>query len=168
VAVAYCGEGVHRFFPEKPSAWPEDLRIIVDASEETVKRGLTNPKGIEHLLGLTDAVRSLHGLHAKVFVFDEDVVLVGSANMSESSITNQYQSTLEVSDPRIAKQMVTWFDNTLWSNAKRVDPAMVGRLMPLWPGREGHSLVLRRRERCGVGAAMPLSHPSLLLISQSG
>ena len=138
VAVGYCGEAAHRFFPEKPSARPEDLRIIVDASEQAVRRGLTNPKGVERLLGLTDEVRSLAGLHAKVFVFNEDVVLVGSANMSESSITQQYQLTLEVSDSRIAKQLVAWFDNTLWNRANKVDHAMVRQLIPLWPRHEGH------------------------------
>ena len=74
------------FFPEKPSARPADLQIIVDPSESAVSHGLTNPNGIKHLLGLTTAIRSLKTLHAKMFVFDEDVALVGSVNMSESSL----------------------------------------------------------------------------------
>jgi hypothetical protein len=145
--VGYCGEAAHRFFPEKPSARPEDLRIVVDASEQAVRRGLTNPKGVERLLGLTDGVRSLAGLHPKVFVFDEDVVLVGSANMSESSITQQHQLTLEVSDSRIAKQLVAWFDNTLWNRAARVDHAMVRKLTSLWPGHEGRGPGRRTRAK---------------------
>ena len=132
VAVAYCGEAVHQFFPEKPSARPEDLRIMVDASEQAVRCGLTNPKGLERLLGLTDEVRSLAGLHAKVWVFDEDKALVGSTNMSESSITQQVQLTLEVCDSRVGKRLVGWFD-TLWNRANQVDHAMVRKLIPLWP-----------------------------------
>jgi len=160
VAVAYCGEAVHQFFPEKPSARPEDLRIMVDASEQAVRCGLTNPKGLERLLGLTDELRSLPGLHAKVWVFDRDKALVGSTNMSESSITQQHQLTLEVSDSRIAKQLVAWFDNTLWNRASRVDHAMVRKLISLWPGHERSTTVR------GTRAKLPLwrskaPHPPL-------
>src|SRR5271168_5336166 len=52
VAVAYCGEGAFRFFPEPPASRPADLRIVVDASEAAVSRGLTNPVGLDHLCGL--------------------------------------------------------------------------------------------------------------------
>lgn len=137
VAVAYCGEAAHRFFPSAPAERPEDLRIIVDASESAVRRGLTNPKGVKHLLGLTNRVRSLAGLHAKVFVFDEEVVLVGSVNMSAPSIEQQYQLTLEVSDSRIVRQLVAWFDN-MWNQAKEVDPTTLRKLIRLWPGHEAH------------------------------
>ena len=68
-AVAYCGTAAHTFFPKAPADWPQDLRVIVDASETAVRRGLTNPIGVRHLLGLTSQVRSLACLHAKVFIF---------------------------------------------------------------------------------------------------
>jgi PLD-like domain len=136
VAVAYCGEAAHRFFPEAPAARPENFRIIVDASEPTVTHGLTNPRGLRHLLGLTRQVRSLKGLHAKVFVFDKEVALVGSVNMSAQSIEQQYQLVLEVSDSRIVRQLVTWFDNTLWSHAQVIDSEIVRRLSRLWPNRD--------------------------------
>lgn len=145
VTVAFCGEAVHLFFPEKPSARPEDLRIMIDASERAVRRGLTNPKGLERLLGLTDEVRSLDGLHAKVWVFDGDKALVGSTNMSKPSIKQQVQLTLEICDSRASKRLVGWFD-TLWNGADQVDQGMVRKLMPLWPkhkvngsGRKTHA-----------------------------
>ena len=73
VAVAYCGAAAHTFFPEVAAERPENLRILIDVSDAAVKRGLTNPKGVVHLLGLTAQVRSVEGLHAKVFLFDESV-----------------------------------------------------------------------------------------------
>jgi len=100
MAVAYCGEAAHRFFPEDPASRPLDLRIIVDASEAAVARGLTNPTGLARLRDLPSEVRSLGGLHAKAFIFDETIAIVGSVNMSASSIERQYQLALEVSDPR--------------------------------------------------------------------
>ena len=86
VAVAYCGREAYKFFPETPADRPEDLRIIVDASTPSVGRGLTNPDGVELLLGLTSQIRSLSALHAKVFIFDDHAALVGSTNMSDASI----------------------------------------------------------------------------------
>jgi phosphatidylserine/phosphatidylglycerophosphate/cardiolipin synthase-like enzyme len=82
VAVAYCGEAAHRFFPEAPASRPADLRIIVDASETAVARGLTNPAGLARLLDLPAQVRSLRDLHAKAFIFDKTTAIVGSVNMS--------------------------------------------------------------------------------------
>src|SRR5215470_12794883 len=69
VAVAYCGREAYTFFPEVSADRPEDLRVLIDASEPAVKLGLTNPEGIEHLLGLNATVKSLPGLHAKVLLF---------------------------------------------------------------------------------------------------
>jgi hypothetical protein len=38
VAVAYCGEAAYTFFPEAAADRPEDLRILIDASDAAVKR----------------------------------------------------------------------------------------------------------------------------------
>jgi len=132
VAVAYCGREAYKFFPELPAERPEDLRVIVDASEPVVRLGLTNAEGVKHLLGLPSQVRTLAALHAKVFVFDQRAALVGSTNMSASSIA-QFQLGLEIWDSRIVRQLVAWFDNELWEKAKPVDSEAVRRLMRLSP-----------------------------------
>ena len=64
-----------------------------------MRRGLTNPGGLKHILGLTSELRTLEALHAKVFMFDKSTVFVGSTNMSESSL-NQYRSFMECLLPR--------------------------------------------------------------------
>ena len=136
VAVAYCGEAAHQFFPERPEQRPHDLRIIIDACDAAVKWGLTNPKGIERLLGLTPQVKSLAGLHAKVWVFDDKAALVGSANLSESSIEQQFQLTLEISDRPAIREIATWFDR-LWDRSAPMNSAIVQRLAGLRPVRQG-------------------------------
>jgi hypothetical protein len=136
VAVAYCGAAAYKFFPESPALLPSDLRIVVDASEGTVKRGLTNPEGLLHLLGLTTQLRSLGGLHAKAFIFDESTAVVGSVNMSESSITQQYQLALEVSDSKVVRELIDWFDKKMWAKADALDFKSVSKLKDLWPGNE--------------------------------
>jgi hypothetical protein len=134
--VAYCGEAAHQFFPERRDQLPHDLRIIVDASDTAVKWGLTNPKGLERLLGLTDQVKSLAGLHAKGWVFDDRAALVGSANLSESSIEQQFQLALEISDQPVVREIATWFDR-LWALSTPLDSAIVHRLAGLRPARQG-------------------------------
>jgi len=135
VAVSYCGEAAYTFFPDTPARRPPDLRIIVDASETTVSRGLTNPRGIGHLLGLTSQIKSLAGLHAKAFIFDDRVAIVGSVNISASSLA-QYQLALEVSDRKIVRQLIRWFDTEIWRNedAKIVTREALSKLSELWPG----------------------------------
>ena len=138
VAVAYCGSAAYKFFPESPASWPADLRIIVDASDSCVRRGLTNPKGLEHLLGLTSQLRSLEGLHAKAFIFDEKAAIVGSVNLSDSSITQQYQLALEVSDPLVVRELIAWFDQTIWEKGDSIDSIRLNKLNGLWPGSDSH------------------------------
>jgi phosphatidylserine/phosphatidylglycerophosphate/cardiolipin synthase-like enzyme len=137
VAVAYCGSEAYRFFPESPAARPEGLRLVVDASDDTVRRGLTNPKGLEHLLGLTTQLRTLAALHAKVFIFDDETALVGSMNMSTASL-KQIQVAVEVRNPRLVRSLVQWFDRDVWTNARPLSAEAVRRLGYLWPSRDFH------------------------------
>ena len=135
VAVSYCGEAGYMFFPDAPARRPLDLRIVVDASEPTVSRGLTNPSGVAHLLGLTSQIKTLGGLHAKAFIFDNRAAVVGSVNMSASSL-EQYQLALEVTDRKAVRQLIKWFDSGIWRNpdAKVVTPETISKLKTLWPG----------------------------------
>lgn len=135
VAVAYCGKAAYKFFPESPAERPEDLRVIVDASEAAVRRGLTNPDGLLSLLGLNAEVRSLPGLHAKAFIFDRSCAIVGSANMSETSISQQLQLGVEVCDSEIVPRLVKWFDIELWRRAVALDAPAARKLRRLWPNQ---------------------------------
>jgi hypothetical protein len=118
--------------------------VIVDASEEAVRLGLTSPEGLKRLLDFTQ-LRTLKSLHAKVFIFDR-VALVGSANMSASSLT-QFQMALEVFDPKLIQRLVRWFDKTLWSQATSIDSQMIRKLMPLRPRHDFHGPTRREKLR---------------------
>jgi hypothetical protein len=83
---------------------------------------------------MTSKIRTLADLHSKVFIFDERAALVGSTNMSASSL-DQYQLGLEVCDAAIVRQLIAWFAE-LWARASPVDLKMVRRLIPLWPSHE--------------------------------
>jgi hypothetical protein len=146
VAVSYCGEAAYRFFPEQPEHRPNDLRILVDASEAAVARGLTNPEGLNCLLGFTDNLKSLPGLHAKVWVFDKAIAIVGSVNMSETAIERQFQLSVEVSDSEAVRKIAGWFDRH-WRRrqANTLDRRVIERLATLWRGNQGSAAKSKTR-----------------------
>lgn len=160
VAVAYCGEAAHTFFPEAAAERPENLRVVIDASDAAVKRGLTNPKGVGHLLGLTAQLRSVEGLHAKVFLFDEKVALVGSTNLSESSL-KQDQMTLEVTDTALVRALIKWFEELFEHRGTQLSSADVKRLVKLWPTHPPVPIMHKKKGKtAGWQGAPPHSPPA--------
>lgn len=79
VAVAYFGQGA-----SKQLLLPEGSRLVVDASEGTVKRGLTCPDELLKMVRKGIAVYSVPNLHAKVYVLGK-TAFIGSANVSQRS-----------------------------------------------------------------------------------
>lgn len=145
-AVSYCGAEGYRFFPEKGR--PADMRFLIDMSRETVARGLTNPQGVAKLLSLGQ-VRSLPCLHSKVFLFGNEAALVGSTNLSESSVTSQYQCNLLTTDRRAIRRIWAWFESR-WDAGEPATASLCKRLENLRPergqgsGRLGHALARLR------------------------
>jgi hypothetical protein len=96
VAVPYCSDGT--------LALKKGDTLIVDLSPGTLKSGLTNPAVLENYRKAgVDLYRSF-ALHAKVFVFPQEA-MVGSANMSESSMSRLREAALLVSDPVTVQQI---------------------------------------------------------------
>lgn len=67
--------------------------LVCDASCKAVSSGETNPNFLLDLIKKGVAVYSCEALHAKCAVFD-DYVLLGSANMSESSANRLVELSL--------------------------------------------------------------------------
>jgi hypothetical protein len=76
VAVAYFGKGASKLLP-----LPGGSRLVVDASEDSVKTGKTHPRDLKRLQKRGVVIYSHSSLHAKVYAFD-GYVFVGSANAS--------------------------------------------------------------------------------------
>jgi hypothetical protein len=79
VAVAYCGTGARKRLPLKSGSL-----LVVNASEQTVRSGLTNPTELLWFFDRDVSIYSVQNLHAKVFVFG-DTAIVGSTNVSNHS-----------------------------------------------------------------------------------
>lgn len=94
VAVAYLGQKAAELLPLSRGS-----RLVVDASEASVKNGLTDPRELRGLLRKGVRVYSVQNLHAKVFVFGTRA-FVGSTNVSRRSEGALVEALLETSDRR--------------------------------------------------------------------
>lgn len=79
VAVAYFGQGAANLLPLRSGS-----RLVVDASERTVKSGQTCPAELSKLMKRGVRVYTVPNLHAKVFVLGT-TAYIGSANVSRYS-----------------------------------------------------------------------------------
>ena len=141
VAVSYVGTDGDQFFPEKGR--PPRMFFLVDMSQQTVACGLTNPTGVSKLLHL-GSVRSLAGLHSKVFIFGEESAIVGSANLSANSIENQFQCGLITNDRKAIKELRNWF-RFMWTTGSKITFADCTAAQVLFPQRHGKSGLAKRK-----------------------
>ena len=79
---------------------PDDV-LVCDASSKAVSCGETDPHFLRKLLNNGVRIYSCDALHAKCAVFD-DFVLLGSANMSESSASRLVELSVLENDRRLS------------------------------------------------------------------
>jgi len=94
VAVAYIGKEASKMLPLQKG----DVLIISDLSKTSVKNGLVNPYEVEKFIIKGVDVHSYSGLHSKIYLFD-NVVIVGSANLSKHSKEDLVEAAI-ISDNR--------------------------------------------------------------------
>jgi len=93
-----------------------NVRLLTD-----IVAGHASPKSLELFSGL-GAVKSLTGLHAKLYVGDDRVILA-SANLSQTAFERRYEVGLMLS-PSQAKKSIAVFEQW-WKKGKAVDPKQV-------------------------------------------
>lgn len=84
-----------------------DVRIILDKPSQALK-----------LRGSGIKARVLPGariMHSKVFLIDDDVLFVGSHNLSTNGVAHNFEATVQVRDPDTAAFFATYFER-LWNN----------------------------------------------------
>ena len=98
VAVAFLGSGATaRLRLSKGSM------LVVNASEEAVRNGLTDPREIKKFRRMGVRVFSDPSLHAKVFVLNSRT-FVGSANVSSNSADQLAEAIITTNDPGAVTQ----------------------------------------------------------------
>jgi len=108
---------------------PGDV-LVCDASHKAVSCGETDPNFLLQLLRKGVAIYSCEGLHAKCAVFDS-VVLLGSANMSESSASRLVELAVLQRDSELAMK-VQAFIGGLSNSAEKLSEKELKRLCKSW------------------------------------
>ncbi len=94
--------------------------LIVALSPSNAKDGLINPAVLREFLALGVKVYALASLHAKVYLFDDSVV-VGSNNASRASMTtNLVEAAIFTNEPNVVAEAETFIDD-LCKKARLVD-----------------------------------------------
>ena len=152
VAVAYFGQGASKLLPIG-----RESRLVVDASESTVKNGLTCPDELKKLANRGVRVFSVPNLHAKVFVLGSRV-FVGSSNVSRRSAGTLVEAMIVTSDRTAVVEAKRFVDSLC---RHELGPEAIDRLAKMYrpPRIEGLS---RTRLKTGQ-RQVPLSLPRVLL-----
>ena len=111
---------------------PGDV-LVCDASRQAVSYGETDPNFLLKLFRKGVAIYSCEGLHAKCAVFD-GVVLLGSANMSESSANRLVELAVLQRDAELAMK-VQAFIGGLSNSAEKLSEKGLKRLCKSWNPR---------------------------------
>ena len=83
--------------------------LVVALSEGNAKNGSVSPKEIQRLMRIGVEIFVDEHLHAKVYVFD-DVVAVGSPNLSRHSEAVLHETLLVSREPAAVQNARAWFD----------------------------------------------------------
>lgn len=116
--------------------------LVADASAAAIKAGETDAKLLATLLRRGVALYSCPGLHAKVLLLDE-VAVIGSANMSESSRSTLVEAALMTDAPATAAGVESFLEQLI-AQSEKLDGARLSELCKI--------VVVKRGGR-GLGAA---------------
>ena len=126
IAVAFWGQGA----AEELGLNNADKKIRIVCS---LKNGISNPEVINKLMEIhgNEAIRQYENLHAKVFIFDKKVAVVGSANVSTFGLPSTelemerawMEAAVLVKEPVLLKEIIGWFDEKIWENAINIFPS---------------------------------------------
>lgn len=113
--------------------------IVVDMSPWRVRGGATDPSGVKEFLDKKVSVYSCEGLHAKVFVLGNHLI-VGSTNLSESSNSWLDEAALATTETALVEAGEEFIEQLVsQSNTTEVDRAMIRRLTPQFREHGWHS-----------------------------
>lgn len=108
--------------------------LVCDASRKAVSCGETDPRFLLRLLKRGVSVYSLEALHAKCAVFG-DFVLLGSANMSESSACRLIELSILQKNSRLATDVLA-FIIRLSRKARKLTAGDLEKLQLCWRAKQ--------------------------------
>jgi hypothetical protein len=103
-AVAYIGNDAARMLRLR-----EGDKLVVDMSLPRIRRGGTDPREIRKFMRDKVEVFSRASLHAKFFIID-NIVIVGSSNISKHARDNQDEAAILTDDPAVLARALQTFE----------------------------------------------------------
>ena len=81
------------------------IRVVTDLAPDNVLRGSTEPAALVMLVKEIPrtVVTYLPGLHAKVYISDEAMGIVTSANLTEGGLYRNYEYGIRLNDPKLVR-----------------------------------------------------------------
>ena len=157
VAVAYWGDGA---VAQTGIAHKENGRVMILCD---LLSGACNPDEIAALRELGAKVRTLRGMHAKVWA-NRNHVIVGSANAfmnglgfeADFSFVPNVEAAVQFRDRTIAGQVQEWFDR-IWGLASPVNEDMLTYSRDLW-----------RRKQTSRSISQPIMEQPILAFRVEG
>jgi hypothetical protein len=158
VAVAFFGKGGPGLLPLAPGSY-----LVVNASESSVKSGLTCPAALKRLVNQGIKVFSVDNLHAKTFIFGK-TAFIGSANVSPRSANHWVEAVVRTTDSQAVAQAREFVESICLNE---LGPAELDRLQTLYrPPKLPVKERMRRNGSQSICLALPRLHVAQLEYSE--
>src|SRR6266571_65994 len=116
----------------RPEPQPLSVRVITRILPDDFLSGASDMAALQHLLAWPAEVanvelRAISNVHAKVWVFDSDLAMVGSGNATSSGLDGNLEYGLAVAEPQlVARILQDW--QAWWDQATPIDWEMLEKL----------------------------------------
>jgi hypothetical protein len=122
---------------ERPTPQPLVVRVITRILPDDFLSGASDIAALQHLLawpaelpGSSVELRAISNLHAKVWVFDSTLALVGSGNATFSGLESNLEYGLAIADPSLVERILQdW--QAWWEQAASISAGELEQ-MSLW------------------------------------
>lgn len=103
-----------------------EVQVLTCLSPMDILSGATSLESVNSLIQTGVKCRDLSGgpkLHAKVYMFGNEVAFVTSANLTRSGLDSNIEVGVQLAGSAV-RELTVWFD-TFWKKAKRLDVAKI-------------------------------------------
>ncbi|GAB2485458.1 phospholipase D family protein [Algoriphagus taiwanensis] len=100
----------------------DKIQVITRYNLNDFRSGVSSIKAVEKLLKNGAEIKGIQGLHAKIYLFDSNSVIITSANFTSGGFFNNREFGLITNDSQIVNSSESYF-NKLW----QIDPLLLNR-----------------------------------------
>jgi phosphatidylserine/phosphatidylglycerophosphate/cardiolipin synthase-like enzyme len=100
--------------------------------KEDIEKGVTDLDKIRALKEAGAEIKYNNMLHAKLFIIDQNVAIISSANLTEKGLHANYEAGIRITDEKTLQEVIYFF-NEAWRGSeevtqKRIELCMNGEL----------------------------------------